>query len=85
MEQEIDPFSIDYIHNQIGRMIRPLVHRNMTMREWLRINSLTYEIIEDLLPSYFDSMVTLNKMRKQLSNMATHRYLIIPFTNYIGE
>ena len=32
---EIDPFSIDYIRDQIERMVRPLVHRRMTMKKWV--------------------------------------------------
>ena len=46
MLHEIDPFSIDYIRNQIDWMIRPMVHRGMTMKEWSQINALTYEIVE---------------------------------------
>lgn len=79
MNHEIDPFSIDYIRDQIDWMIRPLVHRNMTMREWIQVNTLTYQIVEELLPSYLDNMATVNQMRKEFNSVATHRYLIIPF------
>lgn len=79
MTHEIDPFSVDYIRDQIGWMIRPLVHRNMTMREWLQVNALTYGIVEKLLPSYLDDMSALDKIRAQLNDVATHRYLITPF------
>lgn len=77
--KEINPFSIDYIRDQIGWMVRPLVHRNMTMREWLQVNALTYEIVEELLPSYLDDMALLSLMRTQLDDVAAHRYLITPF------
>ena len=79
MNHEIDPFSIDYIRDQIDWMIRPLVHRNMTMREWIQVNTLTYQIVEELLPSYLYNMTTVNQMGKELNSVATHRYLIIPF------
>lgn len=76
---EIDPFSIDYIRDQIEQMIRPLVHRGMTMREWLQINALIYEIVEKLLPSYLDNMAMLHRLQKELEDVALHRYLITPF------
>ena len=76
---EIDPFSIDYIRDQIDWMIRPLLHRNMTMREWIQVNTLTYQIVEKLLPSYLDNMATVNQMRKEFNSVTTHRYLITPF------
>lgn len=79
MNHEIDPFSIDYIRDQIDWMIRPLLHRNMTMREWVQVNTLTYQIVEELLPSYLDNMATVNQMRKEFNSVVTHRYLIIPF------
>lgn len=79
MNHEIDLFSIDYIRDQIDWMIRPLVHRNMTMREWIQVNTLTYQIVEELLPSYLDNMTTVNQMRKELNSVATHRYWITPF------
>ena len=79
MNNQIDPFSFDYIRDQIGWMVRPLVHRNMTMREWLQVNILTYQIVEELLPSYLDNMATVNQMRKEFNSVVTHRYLIIPF------
>nr|DAH59454.1 MAG TPA: hypothetical protein [Caudoviricetes sp.] len=79
MNREIDPLSIDYIRDQIGWMVRPLVHHNMTMREWLQVNALTYEIVEELLPSYLDDMALLSQMRTQLDDVAAHRYLITPF------
>lgn len=79
MNHEIDPFSIDYIRDQIDLIIRPLLHRNMTMREWIQVNSLTYQIVEELLPSYLDNIATVNQMRKEFNSVATHRYLIIPF------
>ena len=79
MDHEIDPFSIDYIRDQIEWTIRPLVHRKMTMREWLQINALTYEIIEKSLPSYLDNMTMLHQLQKELEDAALHRYLITPF------
>ncbi len=79
MDHEIDPFSIDYIRDQINWMIRPMVHRRMTMKEWSQINALTYEIVEKLLPSYLDNMAMLHQLQKELENAALHRYLIIPF------
>ena len=79
MNNQIDPFSIGYIRDQIGWMVLPLVHRNMTMREWLQVNILTYQIVEELLHSYLDNMATVKQMRKEFNTVATHRYLIIPF------
>ena len=79
MAHEIDPLSIDYIRDQTGWMVRPLVHRNMTMREWLQVNALTYEIVEELLSSYLDDMALLSQMRTQSDDVAAHRYLITPF------
>ena len=76
---EIDPFSIDYIRDKIEWMVRPLVHRNMTMREWLQVNTLTYQIVEKLFPSYLDDMAMLHQLQKELENAALHRYLITPF------
>lgn len=76
---EIDPFSIDYIRDKIGWMVRPLVPRNMTMREWLQVNTSLYQIVEELLPSYLDNMATVNQMRKEIDSVAAHRYLITPF------
>lgn len=77
--KEIDPFSIDYIRDQIEWIIRPFVHRNITMSEWLRINALTYGIVEKSLPSYLDNMAMLHQLQIQLEDSATHRYLITPF------
>lgn len=77
--KEIDPFSVDYIRDQIDWMIRPLLHRNMTMCERIQVNTLTYQIVEKLLPSYLDNMATVNQMRKEFNSVATHRYLITPF------
>lgn len=79
MLHKIDPFSIDYIRNQIDWMIRPMVHRGMTMKEWSQINALTYEIVEKSLPSYLDNMVMLHRLQKELEDVALHRYLITPF------
>lgn len=79
MLHEIDPFSIDYIRNQIDWMIRPMVHRGMTMKEWSQINALTYEIVEKSLPSYLDNMAMLHQLQKELEGVALHRYLITPF------
>lgn len=79
MLHEIDPFSIDYIRNQIDWMIRPMVHRGMTMKEWSQINALTYEIVEKSLPSYLDNMAMLHQLQKELEDVALHRYLITPF------
>lgn len=79
MLHEIDPFSIDYIRDQIDWMIRPMVHRRMTMKEWSQINALTYEIVEKSLPSYLDNMATLHQLQKELEDAALHRYLITPF------
>lgn len=77
--KEINPFSIDYIRDQIEWMVRPFIHRNMKMQERLQASALTYEIMENLLPSYLDNMAALNQMWKQLDDMVTHRYLITPF------
>lgn len=77
--KEIDPFSIDYIRDQIGWMVRPLVHHNMTMREWLQVNTLTYQIVEELLPSYLDNMAVLHQLQIQLEDSAKHQYIITPF------
>lgn len=79
MLHEIDPFSIDYIRNQIDWMIRPMVHRGMTMKEWSQINALTYEIVEKSLSSYLDNMAMLHQLQKELEDVALHRYLITPF------
>lgn len=79
MLHKIDPFSIDYIRNQIDWMIRPMVHRGMTMKEWSQINALTYEIVEKSLPSYLDNMAMLHRLQKELEDVALHRYLITPF------
>lgn len=79
MLHEIDPFSIDYIRNQIDWMIHPMVHRGMTMKEWSQINALTYEIVEKSLPSYLDNMAMLHQLQKELEDVALHRYLITPF------
>lgn len=79
MLHEIDPFSIDYIRDQIEWIVRPLVHRKMTMREWLQINTLAYEIIEKCLPSYLDNMAKIHQLQKELEDAALHRYLITPF------
>lgn len=76
---EIDPFSIDYIRDKIGWIVRPLVPRNMTMREWLQVNTSPYQIVEELLPSYLDNMAMLYQLQKELENAALHRYLITPF------
>ena len=76
---EIDPFSIDYIRDQIERMVRPMMHRGMTMKEWLQINALTYEIVEKLFPSYLDNMTMLHQSQKELEDSAKHQYLITPF------
>ena len=76
---EADPFSIDYIRDQIDWMIRPLLHRNMKMREWVQVNTLTYQIVEELLPSYLDNMAMLHQLQKELEDAALHRYLITPF------
>ena len=76
---EIDPFSIDYIRDQSEWMIRPLMHRGMTMKKQLQINALTYEIVEKLLPSYLNNMAMLHQLQKELENAALHRYLITPF------
>lgn len=77
--KEIDPFSIDYIRDQIEWMIRPLMHRGMTMKKRLQINALIYEIVEELLPSYLYNMVMLHQVQKELEDAALHRYLITPF------
>lgn len=77
--KEIDPFSIDYIRDQIEWMIRPLTHRGMTMKKRLQINALIYEIVEKLLPSYLDNMAMLHQVQKELEDSAKHQYLITPF------
>lgn len=51
----------------------------MTMREWLQINALIYEIVEKSLPSYLDNMAMLHRVQKELEDAALHRYLITPF------
>lgn len=79
MNHQIDLFSVDYIRDQIDWMIHPLLHRNMTMREWVQVNALTYKIVEELLPSYHDNMAAINQMRKEVDSVAAHRYLITPF------
>lgn len=76
---EIDFFSIDYIRDQIEQMIRPMVHRGMTMKEWLQIYALTYEIVEKVLPSYLDNMAKFHQLQKEMEDTALHRYLITPF------
>lgn len=87
MTHEVDPFFIDYIRDEVGWIVRPLVHRDMTMREWLQVNALIYEIVEKLLPSYLDNIAALNQMRERLDDMAAHRYLITPFktAQAVGE
>lgn len=82
--KEIDQFSIDYIRDQIEWMIRPLMHRGMTMKKRLQINALTYEIVEKLLPSYLDNMVMLHQVQKELEDSAKHQYLITPFGERIS-
>ena len=79
MNYKIDPFSIDYIRDQIEWMIHPMVHCGMTMKKWLQINALIYEIIEKSLPSYLDNMAMLHRLQKELEDVALHRYLITPF------
>ena len=79
MNREIDPFSIDYIRDQIEQTVRPLVPRGMMMRELLAINALIDGIIEKVLPSYLDNMAKLYELQKELEDAALHRYLIIPF------
>lgn len=81
---EIDSFSIDYIRDQIEWMIRPLMHRGMTMKKRLQINTLTYEIVEKLLPSYLNNMATLHQLQKELEDSAKHQYLITPFGGRIS-
>ena len=81
---EIDPFSIDYIRDQIEWMIRPLMHRGMTMKKRLQINTLTYEIVEKLLPSYLNNMAMLHQLQKELEDSAKHQYLITPFGGRIS-
>lgn len=82
--KEIDQFSIDYIRDQIEWMIRPLMHRGMTMKKRLQINALTYEIVEKLHPSYLDNMVMLHQVQKELEDSAKHQYLITPFGERIS-
>lgn len=76
---EIDPFSIDYIRDQIGRMVRPLIPRNMTMREWLRVQNLIYTTALKVYPAYIDKIKKIDALRAALNAEALHRYLIIPF------
>lgn len=82
--KEIDPFPIDYIRDQIEWMIRPLMHRGMTMKKRLQINVLIYEIVEELLPSYLYNMVMLHQVQKELEDSAKHQYLITPFGERIS-
>ena len=76
---EINPLSIDYIRDKIEWMVRPLVQCNMTMREWLQVNTSTYQIVEKPLPPYLDDMAMLYQLQKELEDVALHRYLITPF------
>lgn len=47
---QIDPFDDPELCAFVQKAAQPYIHRGMTMREWLQINALIYEIVEKLLP-----------------------------------
>lgn len=77
-EQTVELFK-NYIEEQVGWMIRPFVHRGMKTSERMFIDAIAYQAIEKILTSDIDKFVTLNEMRKELEDVALHRYLITPF------
>lgn len=76
---QIDPFDDPELCAFVQKVAQPYIHRGMTMREWLQINALIYEIVEKLLPSYLDNIAMLHRLQKELEDVALHRYLITPF------
>ena len=77
-EQTVELFK-NYIEEQIGWMIRPFVHRGMKTSDRMFVDALAYRAIEKILTSDLDKFAALNKTRKELEDVALHRYLIIPF------
>ena len=77
-EQTVELFK-NYIEEQIGWMIRPFVHRGMKTSERMFVDALAYRAIEKILTSDLDKLAALNKTRKELEDVALHRYLITPF------
>lgn len=77
-ERTVELFK-NYMEEQVGWMIRPFVHRGMKTSERMFIDAIAYQAIEKILTSDIDKLVTLNEMRKELEDVALHRYLITPF------
>lgn len=77
-ERTVELFK-NYMEEQVGWMIRPFVHRGMKTSERMFVDALAYQAIEKILTSDIDKFVTLNEMRKELEDVALHRYLITPF------
>ena len=77
-ERTVELFK-NYMEEQVGGMIRPFVHRGMKTSERMFIDAIAYQAIEKILTSDIDKFVTLNEMRKELEDVALHRYLITPF------
>ena len=75
-EQTVELFK-NYMEEQVGWMIRPFVRRKTSERMF--VDALAYQAIEKILTSDIDKLVTLNEMRKELEDVALHRYLITPF------
>ena len=77
-EQIVELFK-NYMEEQVGWMIRPFVRRGMKTSERIFIDAIAYQAIEKILTSDIDKSITLNEMRKELEDVALHRYLITPF------
>lgn len=77
-ERTVELFK-NYMEEQVRWMIRPFVHRGMKTSERMFVDALAYQAIEKILTSDIDKFVTLNEMRKELEDVALHRYLITPF------
>lgn len=77
-EQTVELFK-NYMEEQVGWMIRPFVRRGMKTSERIFIDAIAYQAIEKILTSDIDKSITLNEMRKELEDVALHRYLITPF------
>ena len=77
-ERTVESFK-NYMEEQVGWMIRPFVHRGMKTSERMFVDSLAYQAIEKILTSDLDKLAALNKTRKELGDVASHRYLITPF------
>lgn len=75
-ERTVELFK-NYMEEQVGWMIRPFVRRKTSERMF--VDALAYQAIEKILTSDIDKLVTLNEMRKELEDVALHRYLITPF------